>query len=180
MLTFEVPLIRVRMGKQVGFADHLPIPFQGKVPAMARTMALAHRVVQAVEAGDMRDFSEAARRMGVSQARVSMLVALTFLSPRIQEAILVGRDGGKGFHTLLKLARLGTWKDQETMAISAAIGERDWGRTSPIRNPPCDIGSESRPKPSQKAAHPTPVAGDRHEKQVRRTGSRSRQPLLSA
>ena len=169
MLTFEVPLIRVRMGKQVGFADHPPIPFQGKVPGMARTLALAHRIVQAVEAGDLRDFSEAARRMGVSQARVSMLVALTFLSPRIQEAILGGTDGGKCFHTLLKLARLDAWKDQEAVATSAMAGERDWGRTSPVRNLPGEMDPESRPNPSQNGRGPAQWDGEGGERRVKRT-----------
>ncbi|MBP1771241.1 MAG: hypothetical protein H6P99_404 [Holophagaceae bacterium] len=180
MLTFEVPLIRVRMGKQVRFADHRPLPFQGKVPVMARTLALAHRIVQAVEAGDLRDFSEAARHMGVSQARVSMLVALTFLSPQIQEAILGGTDDGKGFHTLLKLARLDTWKDQEAKAISAMAGERDWGRTSPIRNPPCDSDPESRPNTSQNGRDQAQKEGESGELQVKRTPRRRPVIPLSA
>ena len=169
MLTFEVPLIRVRMGKQIGFSDHLPLPFQGKVPVMARTLALAHRIVQTVESGALRDFSEAARCMGVSQARVSMLVALTFLSPRIQEAILAGTDGGKGFHALLRLARLDAWKDQEAMAMSAIAGERDWGRTSPVRNLPGEMDPESRPNTSQNGRGQAQKEGNGGERRVKRT-----------
>jgi len=44
-----------------------------------------------------------------------MLVALTFLSPRVQEAILAGEED-MGFRTLLKLARTDRWKEQEALA----------------------------------------------------------------
>lgn len=78
------------MGKQVGFAEfHRPV-LPKRASPMARCLALGHRIVQAVENGEVRGYSEVAECMGVSQPRVSMLVAMAFLSPRIQEAILAG------------------------------------------------------------------------------------------
>jgi hypothetical protein len=115
---------------------------------MARCLALGHRIVTAVENGEVRGYSEVAERMGVSQPRVSMLVALTFLSPRIQEAILVG-EGDLGFRTLLKLARIDGWKEQETLAGTASCAERDWGRTSQMVNATPEFRAESRPNSSQ-------------------------------
>ncbi|MCC6513475.1 MAG: hypothetical protein IT187_05645 [Geothrix sp.] len=112
MLTFEVPLVRVRMGGRVGFSESQQPPLPKRATPMARGLALGHRIVQAVESGEVRGYGEVAQRMGVSQPRVSMLVALTFLSPRIQEAILAG-EGGLGFHTLLRLARIDGWRLQE-------------------------------------------------------------------
>lgn len=111
MLIFEVPLVRVRMGGRIGFAESHPQPLPSRVFPMARCLAMGHRIVKAVENGEVRGYSEVAQRMGVSQPRVSMLVALTFLSPRIQEAILAG-ESDVGFRTLLKLARLDGWDAQ--------------------------------------------------------------------
>jgi hypothetical protein len=87
-------------------------------------LALGHRIVAAVESQEVRGYGEIAERMGVSQPRVSMLVAMTFLSPRIQETILSGEDG-IGFRTLLKLARMDDWKEQEALAGGAACAERN-------------------------------------------------------
>lgn len=117
MLTFEVPLVRVRMGKQVGFAEkekEPPGPRPPRVSSAAKDLALGHRIVRAVESGEVRDFTEAARRLGVSQPRVSMLVAITFLAPDLQEAILLDRyDSIRiNLHHLLIPARIPSWQDQ--------------------------------------------------------------------
>lgn len=116
MLTFEVPLVRVRRGKCVGFAERQEVsPLQpDKACYAARALALGHRIVRAVENGEVRDFSEAAWQMGVSQPRVSMLVALTFLAPDIQEMLFRQNDREccPKFHHLLILARDPNWKVQ--------------------------------------------------------------------
>lgn len=124
MLTFEVPLVRVRLGGRIGFAESRQKPPPRRVSPMARCLALGHRIVAAVESQEVRGYGEIAERMGVSQPRVSMLVAMTFLSPRIQETILSGEDG-IGFRTLLKLARMDDWKEQEALAGGAACAERN-------------------------------------------------------
>lgn len=117
MLTFEVPLVRVRLGKCVGFSEkekEPPPPRPARVNSAAKDLAMGHRIVRAVESGEMRDYSEAARRLGVSQARVSMLVAITFLAPDIQEAILLTDLKLRGFniHHLLIPARFPRWEEQ--------------------------------------------------------------------
>lgn len=117
MLTFEVPLIRVRLGKTVGFSEKEkdPPPARAeRVNSAARALALGHRIVRAVESGEVRDFTEAARRMGVSQPRVSMLVALTFLAPDIQGWILNDEPElcSLNIHHLLIPARLSNWRVQ--------------------------------------------------------------------
>lgn len=126
MLTIEVPLVRVRRGKCVGFAEYTPEfqPRPEKVSAAARALALGHRIVKAVETGEVRDFSDAARRMGISQPRVSMLVGLTFLAPDIQEAALHSREAGTnlGFHHILKSSRLPDWTEQRLFTRSSGVG----------------------------------------------------------
>ena len=168
MLTFEVPLARVRLGGRVGFSESRQQPLTRQASPMARCLALGHRIVRAVEEGDSRDFSEVALRLGVSQPRVSMLVALTYLSPRIQEAILAG-EAELGFRTLLMLARFDGWKAQEAQAKAAADAERDWGRTSRMINAVPANGAESRPKPSQGTSAQAQMEAHGVERQVKRT-----------
>lgn len=87
---------------------------------MCPTVQLPAEAIEGFVVERVRSYGEVAQRMGVSQPRVSMLVALTFLCPRIQEVILAG-EVGLGFRTLLKLARLDAWKEQEALAGGAGI-----------------------------------------------------------
>jgi len=112
MLIFEAPLVRVRMGKAVGFVSQAPPPPPVRVIPSAKTLALAYRIIQAVERGEVRDFSDAAIRMGVSQARVSMVVTLTFLAPEIQAKVLLGAGPRITYKRLLFLARVEGWTAQ--------------------------------------------------------------------
>ena len=179
MLTFEVPLVRVRMGGRIGFTESRQQSLPRRASPMARCLALGHRIVMAVENGEVRGYSEIAQRMGVSQPRVSMLVALTFLSPRIQEAILVGEDD-MGFRTLLKLARVDCWKEQETLAGAAAGVESNWGRTSRMVNATSEFPAESRPNASQNRATQAMKEGECGERRVKRTPHRRPAIPLSA
>lgn len=116
MLSVEVPLFRVRKGLRVVFQDQVveaPKPLPKPNPG-ALSLALGHRLVQAVEAREAADFSELARRLNVSQARVSMLVALTFLAPDIQEELLRGGPevAHLHIHHLLLVARISNWAEQ--------------------------------------------------------------------
>lgn len=179
MLTFEVPLVRVRLGGRIGFSESRQLPLPQKASPMARCLALGHRIVQAVENGEVQGYGEVAERMGVSQPRVSMLVALTFLSPRIQESILAGEED-TGFRTLLKLARIDGWREQEILAVNAACGERDWGRTSRMVNATPEFQAESRPNPSQVGTVRAQKGGEGGERQVKRTPRKRPVEPLSA
>lgn len=150
MLTFEVPIARVRQGKRVGFEEAPPPPLPIRISSMARTLAAAHRVVWAVESGEVRDFTGAALRMRVSQARISMMVALTFLAPSLQEALLLGSAPRLTFKQWLRVARLGTWKGQID-AVNALVGRESLsGRKSGIRNPGASYAPNSAPSGSPK------------------------------
>ncbi len=59
----------------------------GRVPRVARTLALAHRIDAMIRTGELRDLADAARALGLSRARVTQLSALLLLAPEIQEAI---------------------------------------------------------------------------------------------
>ena len=53
-------------------------------------LALAHRIEQLIELGQLDDYAHAARVLGVSRARLSQLMDLILLAPDIQEAVLTG------------------------------------------------------------------------------------------
>ncbi len=77
-----------------------PVPVEpvGRVPRVARLLALAHKIDAMVRAGELRDLAHAAEVMGLTRARVTQIANLTLLAPEIQGAILAapliveGRD----------------------------------------------------------------------------------------
>jgi hypothetical protein len=70
----------------------------GCVLRVARLLALAHQIDGKVRAGEYDDLADAARKLGLTRARVTQIANLTLLAPQIQEAILTwpaitsGRD----------------------------------------------------------------------------------------
>jgi hypothetical protein len=60
----------------------------GRIPRVARLLALAHRIDGLIQAGELRDLADAARGLGLTRARVTHVMNLTLLAPPIQEAIL--------------------------------------------------------------------------------------------
>src|SRR5262249_57194878 len=76
---------RGRKGLAVGPAPAVP---PGRVPRVARLLALAHRLEGLLRAGVARDYAELGRLGRVTRARVSQIMSLLYLAPDIQEAIL--------------------------------------------------------------------------------------------
>ncbi|MCP4006750.1 MAG: hypothetical protein GY725_21430 [bacterium] len=70
----------------------------GRIPRVARMLALAHKIDEKIRAGEFRDLAEAARELGLTRARVTQIANLLLLAPEIQAAILelplvtTGRD----------------------------------------------------------------------------------------
>lgn len=60
----------------------------GRVPRVARLMALAIRFDRLIQSGEVNDQSELARLAHVTQPRMTQIMNLLHLSPAIQEAIL--------------------------------------------------------------------------------------------
>ena len=58
---------------------------------IARLLALAHLVERLVEAGDLKDYADAAKRLGMCKSHVTHVMALLQLAPGLQESILTGR-----------------------------------------------------------------------------------------
>ena len=95
-----------------------PIP-TGRVPRIARLLALAHRFDRLVQTGAVADGSALARLGHVSRTRIAQILNLLNLSPSIQEEILFlpcterGRDP---IHLaqLLPIALAQTWNKNVT------------------------------------------------------------------
>jgi len=73
-------------------------PQPGRVPRIARLMALAIRFERLIRDGQVADYAEVARLGHVTRARVTQIMNLLHLAPDIQETILflppieTGRD----------------------------------------------------------------------------------------
>ncbi|HEX2691105.1 MAG TPA: hypothetical protein VHN14_31035 [Kofleriaceae bacterium] len=55
---------------------------------MAIMLALAHKIAAAIANGQLRDQADAARRLDITRARVTQLLALLLLAPDLQERVL--------------------------------------------------------------------------------------------
>lgn len=60
---------------------------------LARMIALAHLVDRWMECGVVRNYSEAAERLGITRARMSQLMNVLLLTPPEMERVLLGDDG---------------------------------------------------------------------------------------
>jgi hypothetical protein len=79
----ESALVAPRAGRTGKAATGAPSP-------AARVLALAYAVERHVRAGTIKDYREAARRLGISHARMSQVTALLLLAPAIQAEVLGG------------------------------------------------------------------------------------------
>lgn len=70
-------------------SDSNPRPHRkGRIPRIAKLMALAIRFNEMLRTGDVRDLVELAELGHVSQPRMTQIMALNLLAPDIQEALL--------------------------------------------------------------------------------------------
>jgi hypothetical protein len=97
-------------------ADDKPFPV-GRVPRIARLMALAIRLDGLIRSGEVRDQAAIARLGRVSRARVTQIMNLLLLAPAIQEELLflpraeVGRAPVR-LRDLQHIARVLRWQKQ--------------------------------------------------------------------
>jgi hypothetical protein len=91
-MTIEVPVIFPHLGRgshptldSGGEAPRLPA---GRVPRVARLMALALRLDELVRTGQVASYSALASLGHVTRARICQILNLLYLAPDIQEALL--------------------------------------------------------------------------------------------
>jgi|GEM_PF-870728 len=81
-------LHRVQRGRGKGFASEPPVTPARRPARVAVMLALARQIQRAIDRGKLADQAEAARRLGLTRARVTQPLDLTLLAPEIQEQLL--------------------------------------------------------------------------------------------
>ncbi len=118
-----------------------PANFHGRVPRLARLMALAIRFDHLLATGAVRDQAELAELGHVTRARVTQIMNLLHLAPDIQEEILslppveTGRDPVRERY-IRDIAAEVSWPRQRQM-WTMRIGRRP----SPLAGNPSPISS---------------------------------------
>ena len=90
----------------------------GRIPKVTRLLALAHKIDGPIRAGEIKDWAEAARLVGITRARMTQIGNLLLLTPTVQEAvielppILRGGDQLTERH-LRRMAGFVDWRRQE-------------------------------------------------------------------
>lgn len=86
--TFHVKRVGRRPELRAGEEPVAPAVPAGRVPRVARLMALAVRFERLIRAGEVADYATLARLGHVTRARVTQIMNLLTLAPDIQEEIL--------------------------------------------------------------------------------------------
>ena len=105
-------LFRVRRGRGKRFEKEPPKEPEKRPARIALQLALAHRIQRAIEAGELKGQAEAARRLGLTRARVSQLLDLTLLAPDIQERLLETEATGLSERALRLVSGIEDWNGQ--------------------------------------------------------------------
>lgn len=113
---FTGALHRVQRGHGKGFAAQQPIRTVRRPARVAVMLALAHKIQQAIDRGQVRDQADVARRLGFTRARLTHLLDLLLLAPDLQEKVLFleAVDGVQPVseRRLRAVAHVGPWQDQ--------------------------------------------------------------------
>ncbi|MGC4116787.1 MAG: hypothetical protein QM765_19955 [Myxococcales bacterium] len=114
-------LHRVRRAREQRFVEAPPSLPPAREPVrrparVAIALALAHKIEQAIERGVVADRADVARRLGLTRARVTQLLDLTLLAPRLQAAVLDLKsiDGAEpaSERGLRAIAHVAAWTEQ--------------------------------------------------------------------
>jgi hypothetical protein len=117
-----------RQEMQAGESPRTPCE-RGRVPRVAKLLALAHRFEGLVREGVVSDYAELALLGCVTRARISQIMSLLSLSPDLQEQVLFlprterGRDPIQMRH-LLPIAQVADWKIQRAVMGCPAEPQR--------------------------------------------------------
>ncbi len=107
--------------------EPLPVP-AGRVPRVARLMALAIRFENLIQSGQIDGYAELARLAHVSRARITQIMNLRLLAPDIQESLLFlpriesGRDRLL-IRDLQAIALVPDWRKQRRMWTQLLTGK---------------------------------------------------------
>lgn len=136
-LTVRVPFIRVRRGLNVTFQQAGGAGAPGGPPTpLARCLAKAHVLAQALSESGPGALARLAKQEGVSRQRLAQVHTLTYLAPDLQEAVLMGTLEASKVHfpALLKMAQMPLWQEQRKFwkqivaSVAASKPEKEPGQ----------------------------------------------------
>lgn len=78
----------MRVEGTIKTAPKPPRPVRGRIPRIAKLMALAIKMQGMVDRGEVSDYAELAELAMVSRARMTQIMNLNLLSPVLQEQLL--------------------------------------------------------------------------------------------
>jgi len=79
-------------------------------------LSLAHHIERLVEKGQIRDYAEAAKALGLTRARLTQVMRMLLLAPGIQAALLIG-ELRISERTLRHVVVMPEWSSQELLIL---------------------------------------------------------------
>ena len=110
-MTAPTMKVKVRFRTCRNGDEPAPVPKAVGTATIARRIALAHHIENLIERGELRDYAEAAERLGLTRARLTQICDLALLAPDIQAAVLLGHVEPRDRH-LREVGRHPLWTDQ--------------------------------------------------------------------
>ena len=109
-------LHRIRQGRRKRFVAILSQDPMHHPARVAVTLALAHKIRQGILSGEIQNQADAARKLGLTRARLSQILEMTNLAPDLQEEILFleaidGREPSSE-RALRGVVRVTAWDEQ--------------------------------------------------------------------
>jgi uncharacterized membrane protein len=120
IVTSALHRVRRRFGRQFVTEAPPPVAPACRPARVAVMLAIAHTIATRIDTGQLHDQAEAARRLGVTRARVSQLLALLQLAPDLQERVLLleavdGIEPPLSERTLRHVLRARDWTEQRAL-----------------------------------------------------------------
>ena len=103
--------IRRRFRRPLGECEPLSVALPVGPTRIACQLALAHHIEGLIEGGKVRDYSEAAKQLGLTRARLTQIANLLLLAPWLQEGILCG-DLRLAERSLRQVTKFADWQCQ--------------------------------------------------------------------
>lgn len=91
--------------------EHKARPKATGPTAIARRLALAHHVEALIANGELAGLADAAKRLGLTRARMTQIADMTLLAPQIQSAIALGKVSPND-RQLREALKHATWAEQ--------------------------------------------------------------------
>jgi hypothetical protein len=112
----DIPLHWARRGGRPAKRKMAPEPAPPRIPRITHLMALAIKLQDMVDRGEVRDYADIARLGFVTRARLTQIMNLLLLAPNIQEILLsevLPMQTPIPERTLRAVVQMVLWEDQK-------------------------------------------------------------------